>query len=451
MDLSLTQKKLNALMKGKPVQLKYSDLTSTKPNTKVHLGRDMLMKIQRAQRESRGVRISLTPEERASVETSLKGGKIVVPKALKDLGNKIVSVAKKVGSEAKPFVRPLIKGVADVGIAGLSTLAGSPELAPIASSVGNTAIDMALDKANIGIGMKKKSSSSKKGSTAMKEKMAKLRAMRGKGVDDRVVSVVKPDGEKVRLVRGYGVSKPEFDMVKQSLVDHFTPHVPTAAHAKALAGVVMKRGVAPLSQESFKGGKFTFKKLGKTIVKGAKQLWEKAKPVAKHFAEQGLEVVKEGAKKLAAEYGVPESVTEKLVEFGEKEAKKGLDKYITSEPSQTPLHASQKFIGEAGDYARSKGHEAISKYVPSELQDVARTQLEDKLGSYETLANESALSNLGGYGLGSTLMNYTHPATTPYLAPPNLPQGQIGVGKGMSRVHTLSGGSFRGYGGSFCC
>lgn len=444
MDLSLTQRKLNALMKGKPVQLTYTDITPTKPNTRVHLGGALLKKIQRSQRENRGVRIALSPEEIATVETTLKGGKIVVPKALKNLGNKIVSVAKKVGSEVKPFVRPLIKGVADVGIAGLSTLAGSPELAPIASSVGNTAIDMALDKAKIGVGMKK-------GSKEMKEKMAKLRAMKGKGVDDRVAFVVKPDGEKVRLVRGYGVGKKDFDMVKQSLVDHFAPHVPTMAHAKALSGVVMKRGVAPLMQDTFKGGKFTFKKLGKTIVSGAKKLWEKAKPVAKHFAEQGLEMVKEGAKKLASEYGVPEGITEKLVEYGEKEAKRGLDKYITSEPSQTPLHASQKFIGDAGEYARSKGHEAISKYVPEELQDMARSQLEDKIGSAQSLASEEAMSRLGGYGLGSTLVSFMHPATTPYIAPPNLPQGQIGVGKGMSRVHTLSGGSFRGYGGSFCC
>lgn len=443
--LSLTQKKLNELMKQKkPVQLKYSDITPSKPNTLVpNMTRGNLLKIQRAQREGRGCRIFLNRDELEGIETSLHGGKLAVPKALKDLGNKIVSVAKKVGSEAKPFVRPLIKGVADVGIAGLSTLAGSPELAPIASSVGNTAIDMALDKAHLGVGMKK-------GSAAMKEKMARLRAMRGKGVDDRVAVVVKPDGEKVRLVRGYGVGKKEFDAVKQSLVDHFAPHVPTMAHAKALSGVVMKRGVAPLSQDTFKGGKFTFKKLAHSVVKGAKQLWEKAKPVAKHFAEQGLELAKEGAKKLASEYGVPEAITEKLVDYGEKEARKGLDRYITSEASQTPLMASHKFIGEAGDYARSKGHEAISKYVPSELQDVARSQLEEKLGSAESMARDTAMSSLGGFGLGSTLVSYAHPATTPYLAPPNLPQGQIGVGSGMSRVHTL-GGSFRGYGGSFCC
>lgn len=430
-------------MKGRPVQLTYSDITPTKPNTMLNLGETTLLKIQRAQRENRGVRIQLLPQEIESVQTTLKGGKIKVPKALRDLGNKIVSVAKKVGSEVKPFVRPLIKGVADAGIAGLSTLAGSPELAPIASSVGNQAIDMALNKANIGLGMKK-------GSKEMKEKMAKLRAMKGTGVDNKIAFVVKPDGEKVRLIRGYGVGKRDLDMVKQSLVDHFMPYVPSMAHSKALAGVVLKRGIAPLSQETFKGGKFTFKKVASSVVKGAKKLWEKAKPVAKYFAEKGIEVAKEGAKQLASEYGVPEAVTEKIVEFGEKEARKGLDKYVSAEPSQSPLMASQKFIGDAGEYARSKGHEAISKYVPEGLQDMARSQFEDRLGSAESLAQEQLMSRFGGFGLGSTLMSYAHPATTPFIPPPNLPQGQIGVGRGLSRVHTL-GGSFRGYGGSFCC
>ena len=437
MDFSLTQKKLNALMKGKPIQLKYSDLTSTQPNTRVEsIEHKTMAKIKRAINENRGVRIQLTPQEIESVRTSLKGGKVSVGKVFKDIGKKIVSTAKKVGSELKPLARPAIKGLVDVGVAGLSSLAGSPELAPLFSSVANTGVDSALDKANIGIGVK--------GSKEMRDKMARLRSMRKVGSGMDVSSVMLEDGKSVKVIRGYGVGKKDYNMVKQSLVEHFLPHSPTMSHAKSLASKVMTNGGAILEQPVYYlGGKLSMKKLGRTIISGAKKLWEKAKPVVKHFAEKGLALATEGAKALASEYGVPEEVTEKLVDYGEKKATRALDKYITKDASQSPEMASQKFIGDSGEYARSKGHEAISRYIPAELQDVARKQLEEKVGSAEDIAAQrlyggrvmTAIRDDRGH-----LLSHFHPATTPFIPPPNLPQGQIGVG-----------GSFRGYGGSFCC
>jgi hypothetical protein len=105
--------------------------------------------------------------------------------------------------------------------------------------------------------------------------------------------------------------------------------------------------------------------------------------------------------------------------------------------------AQQKLIGDAQHYGREqidlgrqRGHELISKYVPPEAQPYAREQLEGKMG--KKVVNEMLGGSFRGYGIRDdmgTLLNGYHPATTPYLQPPNIPQGQI------------SGGSF---GGSMC-
>ena len=76
-EVSITQRQLNELAKGRPIQVSYSGLTSQSPNTTLHgLGIDAQKRIRRALSERRGVRLKLQPEEIQGLKTTLNGGKI---------------------------------------------------------------------------------------------------------------------------------------------------------------------------------------------------------------------------------------------------------------------------------------------------------------------------------------------------------------------------------------
>jgi hypothetical protein len=411
--LGVSQKQLNGLAKGRPVQIAYSDLTSVSPNTRIHsLGGAMLGKVRRAIREKRGVRFQLSPEEIDSIETSLNGGKLNIGKAFRDLGHKIEKGAKKtftkkLGNDVvsglkqvgKVVARPAIHGLATAGIAGLTTLAGNPELTPFLAPLANKGIDVALDKAKLGFGV-------------------------GKGV----------------------LSK-----IKKQMREHLTPHMESAKHAMQTTNKIFKDGIHILEHPSgllkVSGGKINLKKIGKSIVKGAKEIFHRAKPVLKYAGEQAIKYAKplavEGLKELGASYGIDPALTEfganLAVDSGEKLAKRGLDKYVSKDPSMRPEDFARSELARAETYGRKQlenvaqsGHSAISTYVPEPFQASAREILNQQV------ADANVAMTQGSAKVASKIRKRGH---------------KIGEVEGGSfRGYGISGGSFGGYGtcgGSF--
>jgi hypothetical protein len=496
-EFLITQSQLNNLAKGRPIQVKYAGLTSQNPNTSVSgLGQPHLKKIRRAIAEKRGVRLTLSPDEISSIETSLNGGKLNIGRAFRKFGDQVKHAFRK-GGEAEnfgkqvlnvvkplaPLARPAIKGLATAGVTALSTLAGNPELAPFISPLVNRGIDAGLDKAKIGIGMKED----------MKAKMARLRAMR-KGVKGAVKGAIKDvsdmvDGGAMRSNQsteggsfsGYGVSKKILSGLKKEMKSLLAPHVEKAKHALQLTNKVFKDGehILDLPEVKVSGGKISLKKIGHAIKKGAKELWRRAKPVVKHFGKEAIAyakpLVSEAIKGVAESYGIDPTLTDvatnMVLDRGEALANRGLDKYVTKQDAQTPEYALNKLQGDAQHYAigkldkgRQKGHEAISKYVPPELQDLARAKLEAVAEKgKQTMEGDLFGGSFRGYGIRDDmgmLLNQYHPATTPFSQSNMvaLPQGQIsgGMVRSCSCGGAMLKGSSRrirrhGMGGSFCC
>lgn len=523
-EFLITQSQLNNLAKGRPIQVKYAGLTSANPNTSVAgMGQHHLKKIRRAIAEKRGVRLTLSPDEIANIETSLNGGKLNIGKAFKKFGSDVKHAFRK-GGEAErfgkdvlqvvkplaPLARPALKGLATAGVTALTTLSGNPELAPFLSPLVNRGIDAGLNKAKIGIGIKED----------MKAKMARLRGMR-KGVKGAVSSAVSGVRSGVKsaireiedmdveggampigLARphsmggsftGYGVSKKILSGLKKDMTKLFEPHVEKAKHALQLTNKVFKHGadILDLPELKVSGGKINLKKIGKTIKKGANELFQRAKPVLKHFGQEAIAyakpLVSEAIKGVAESYGIDPALTDvatnMVLDRGEKLANRGLDKYVTKQDAQTPEYALNKLQGDAQHYAkkqvergiekgRQRGHEAISKYVPTELQDMARAKLEEvheKTKSGYDTADLFGGGSFRGYGMRDdmgTLLNQYHPATTPFVQSnmASIPQGQISGGMMRScscggEIGMLKGSSRRDRrmidrgvaGGSFCC
>jgi hypothetical protein len=526
-EFLITQSQLNNLAKGRPIQVKYAGLTSANPNTSVAgMGQHHLKKIRRAIAEKRGVRLTLSPDEIANIETSLNGGKLNIGKAFKKFGSDVKHAFRKGGEAEKfgkdvlqvvkplaPLARPALKGLATAGVTALTTLAGNPELAPFISPLVNRGIDAGLNKAKIGIGIKED----------MKAKMTRLRGMR-KGVKGAVSSAVSGVRSGVKSAireiedmdieggavpiglarprmtdggsfRGYGVSKKVLSGLKKDMTKYFEPHVDKARHALQLTNKVFKHGadILDLPEIKVSGGKINLKKIGKTLKKGANELLQRAKPVLKHFGQEAIAyakpLVSEAIKGVAESYGIDPALTEvatnMVLDKGEKLANRGLDKYVTKKDAQTPEYALNKLQGDAQHYAkkqvdrgiekgRQRGHEAISKYVPTELQDMARAKLEEvheKTKSGYDTADLFGGGSFRGYGMRDdmgTLLNQYHPATTPFVQSnmASIPQGQISGGMIRScscggEIGMLKGSSRRsrrmmergvaGMGGSFCC
>ncbi len=266
MEVALSQRQLNNLVKGRPVQISHSGLTSSSPNTALTaLSDGMRKKIARAVRESRGCRVQLSPEEAQGVQTELGGGKINIGKSFKKLGKDIkkgftkdiIEPTKKVAGVIdrgfkKEVVdsglgREIARNLIDVGtevvlptaLAGLSTYAtGNPMLGQM---VGNVA-------------------------------GKQLNQLAGK--------------------YGYGLKGIALKAKKDTMTNLFRPVVKTEKQARALTNKVFKEGekVLDLPEISITGGKISWKKVGRQLKNTAKQVWREAKPVLKYFGEQAIEM-----------------------------------------------------------------------------------------------------------------------------------------------------------------
>lgn len=451
--MDLTKKQQNKLMKGGAVQLSHSTLKTMNPEHLEHLEDKTVKKMVRALKEGRGIRLKLSEKEKESL-----GGKLDIGKAFRkafdpkkngvakafdpkqngvakafnktftpELGNQIVGGLKEVGQTLKPIARPLINGLVDVGVGGLTTLAGNPELAPLLAPVANYGVNKALDKANL----------------------------------------------------GFGVGKEELKKIKSMMVQHLKPHLEQKKHILPLVNKVFKHGDAILDMDEIpiKGGKISLKHIGREIIKGAKKIFHHAKPVIKHFGEKAIEHLKPLAKEaisgVAQSYGIDPTLadvgTSMLVDYGEKKAHRGLDKYLTKEASQTPEYALHHHGNKILDTLQNRGSDYINEYVPEMYRDSANQILTEHVGHHrQTLEESNPFGGMGTRGLYGgrvglvrrvytddekypvvvsggfllqnhmgTLLDYTNPAMRPYIYPPNTPQG------------VKSGGSFTGYGGSF--
>jgi hypothetical protein len=118
---------------------------------------------------------------------------------IKQLFKKVGNFLKPVGQALKPIVRPLASELVHTGAEALTGIA--PEYAG-ATSVGQRVLSNSVDKglASKGYGVKRQGRFAK-GSQEAKDHMAKIRAMRGKGIggksgirhmQDNVVMVPQP-------------------------------------------------------------------------------------------------------------------------------------------------------------------------------------------------------------------------------------------------------------------
>jgi phage shock protein PspC (stress-responsive transcriptional regulator) len=479
-SFSVSQKQLNDIAKGKPVQMSYASLSSSSPNMTIHgLGMPTLSKIRRAIKEQRGARLKLTPEQIASIKTTLKGGNF-----LDDLKNTFdpkkngVAAAFAPDGAAERFgkslARPAIKGTANIATGALLSALGNPELAPFAAPFVSMAIDKGLDKANLGFGVKK-------GSAEMKAKMAKLRAMRSKGgelggvsegygiAEDVVKAFTKGKGvlggkkgmrgcgtpildqqfsinearDALGKMFGFGVPPKMVKELKSQMTDLFSGHM-TAPKAKSLAAKVFKHGVDILNLPSIKmaGGAFGLSSLTDAIKSGARQLFELAKPVVKLAGQTGISYVKplatEALKGIASSYGIDPAIASLAAnigsETGSQLANAGLNQ-ITKKAPQQPKMTINKLDGSAQHSAEPKAAPAKGKTSRSSVRTSKGGSILDQQFSLNQ-AKDTLRDIFGGEirtDMGH-LLNMAHPSATPFSPPANLPQGKI------------SGGSFRGYG-----
>jgi hypothetical protein len=457
MEVALSQRQLNNLVKGSPVQISHAGLTSSSPNTSLTaLSEGMRKKIARAVRENRGCRVQLSPEEAQGVQTELGGGKVKIGKAFKKLGKNISKGFKKeivdsgVGKE-------IARGLIDVGtdvvlptaLAGLSTYAtGNPMLGEMVGNIAGTQLNKLAER------------------------------------------------------YGYGLKGIALKAKKDAMTNLFKPVVNTAKQARELTNKIYKDGekVLELPEITIRGGKIKWKKVGRKIKNTAKSLWRESKPILKHFGEQAIKMaepmIEEGLASVAESYGIDPVTADMGIKtissYGKKKAERGLDKYLTKKPSQSPEMALDKVsanVQERGNKliqdAKVKGLESIQKYVPPEQRDTATEMLLAQTSKAQDALRDSVegvemslkerLDNLKqsksgrGRKVGravlpsgrvmpvmqggavasmrddmGTLLTPFHPATLPMYPSSNLPQGQISGGSFRSY-----GGSFRSYGGSF--
>ena len=421
--VELSRKQVNTLMKGGAIQLNTTHLKSMPEDVLNGLHEKTIKKMVRALKEGRGMRLKLSEEERENV-----GGKLHIGKAFKKIGNDIKhgfnktftpevgnQIVKGLKQTGKIVARPAINGIVDAGVLGLTTMMGNPELAPMITPMVNSAVNKGLDKAHL----------------------------------------------------GFGVGKVELKKIKSAMVQHLKPHLEVKKHILPLVNKVFKHGdhLLDMDEIPIKGGKIKLKHIGRHIIKGAKQIFNTAKPVLKHFGEQAIEMAKPMVSEALAQYGIDPSVSNMLIESGEKLAHRGLDKYLTKEQSQTPEHALQHHAKKTLDTLQNRGSEYINKYVPQEYQQQAHDymgQMRDQAEAYNQdaqayLSHQTArhrggrLGNVRSIYLNDqrspivssggtlerhmgTLLDYTNPAMRPFTYPANVPQG------------FKSGGSFRGYG-----
>lgn len=402
--VELTKKQINKLMKGGSIQLSSSHLKGMKEDFVNGLEDKTIKKMVRALKEGRGMRLKLSTKEMDEV-----GGK------LNPTSKKIVKGLKSVG---KTIARPAISGLTDALVTGALTMSGNPELAPFVVPMVQAGVDKGLDKAKL----------------------------------------------------GFGVGKDELKKIKSQMINHLKPHLEQKKHILPLVNKIFKHGVDILDMDEIpiKGGKITLKKVGKHIKYGAKEIFKATKPMLKELAnqaiEQGLPMLEQGLES----YGVDPASSKAIMDSAEKLSRRGVDKYLTSTPKeeanyQSPKQLLNNYSNKTLDTLQNRSSQYIDKYIPPEYAPQMQQQIQDFRNDLQQESNNLYTKKIegshrpkkGGYLVRkiyskddniipvrggmlqthmSTLLDYTNPAMTPFIYPPNQPQG------------VKSGGSFRGYG-----
>lgn len=150
--VDIPMSKMRQAVLGKPIQLTASEVASDK--NKMFLHPENAKKFLSAQKSGKGVRLQIAPGAIRHDLQTLEGGSIW--SWIKD---KAVPWVKKNWT----IIKPVLSEIANVAIPAAATYLGQPQLA--------TPVRMGL-KELTGVGI------SGKGSPAMKDKMAKIRAMR---------------------------------------------------------------------------------------------------------------------------------------------------------------------------------------------------------------------------------------------------------------------------------
>jgi hypothetical protein len=479
-SFSISQKQLNDIAKGKPIQISYSGLSSNAPNVSIQgLGMPSVNRIKRALREQRGARLKLTPDEITSIKTTLKGGNFLddLKNAFDPQKNGVAQAFAPDGAAekfGKSLARPAIKGAANLGVGGLMTLAGSPEFAPFVSPFVSMAIDKGLDKANLGFGIKK-------GSKAAKDKMARIRSMRkgskggnildqqfsineakdtikklfggelggvdeGAGIGEDVVRTftVKKTGKGMKgcgsssgildqqfsineakdalgKIFGFGVSPARVKELKGHMVDLFSGQL-DRRKAVSLANKVFKHGTDLLHLPSVKmaGGALSLNWLTDKLKSGAKQIFELAKPAIKVAGQTGISYVKplatEALKGIASSYGI--------------------------DPSMASLAAN--IASETGSQIANVGLDSITKKAPKkapQTPSMASNKLDSRSDAQHSSRSLDTPQPRGSEGSrnkrtrGSEGSFYggANPALYPFRESANLPQGLISMYGGAMR------------------
>jgi hypothetical protein len=131
--LNLSQPQWRKIHKDKTVLIKPESIGC---GMKVHLPQDKIKKLQNAKKKNKGIKLSLSAEE-----------KLLAGEGFKDVLKKGWKGYQKI---VKPVVGPLIrkglKAVVKAALPAAAVALGQPELAPAASALANSVGDQAVDK-----------------------------------------------------------------------------------------------------------------------------------------------------------------------------------------------------------------------------------------------------------------------------------------------------------------
>ncbi len=160
-QLKLTQSQLDKLLSGLTTQISHSSLGADKGQQVIHLAKENAEKMLNAYKGGAVAKLKLSPHEVRM--TAKKGAGFDIEKILNSpVGQKVANI----------LVDKAIDRVVGGGLSFEKILSS-----PLVQKVGDKLLDKAIDKAMSGGAVKPA-----KGSEEMREKMRKLREMRGKGL-----------------------------------------------------------------------------------------------------------------------------------------------------------------------------------------------------------------------------------------------------------------------------
>lgn len=239
-NLHLTKIQMRKFNKGDGFQLSHSQLTnkSGEHSVMIDVDKKLFNRMNRNQKNGKGIRLpknlmNSVVSDSVDMPMEIEGGDIKgdfkrFGRKLKKAFKPAVPVLKKVGQVALPIVKDVGKAVIRTGLPILTSAAGTaagaylggPAGAAVGQQLGNAAGSAAATSINKQIG-----SGMGKGSEAMREKMARLRAMKrsnsvsGEGLVDRIHKKVKIPVATAVPRRGSKVKNPRMRIPNSLLLN----------------------------------------------------------------------------------------------------------------------------------------------------------------------------------------------------------------------------------------